>query len=753
MSDLRRGWLVAFVLTAAALAQPKELHVMIHPPGFDGWDTLVEVARDFEREHECRVKVLSAAGAASESEKIKFHLLSGQQLDVTWIDITEFGAYLREEVLLDLQPYFDADPTWRPGDYFDQPRDALTDERGHLYGLPSTFTPYVMYVNLDLLEELGIERPRVGWTWDDLLAIARRATRDTDGDGRVDRWGISLTQWLQALTPWIWQNGGRLLSEDGSRSAMDSKESIEALDFLLSLLHEEKVASFDGTFEDQLRQGLFQAGRVALYGPVGYWEITRLRHIDEFRWTVVPLPRKRAAATTIALRSYVVPRTAKHPELAYRFVRALAAEKMQRALARIGNGVPGLRAAASSMAPETSEEVRRVFLDVVERGEARFMPRLTNWREVEDLIGAELQGALILKKYGAAQACARIAEKTDEFLARERARKGRPAIPSAALPVTCVIAIVVACLAFLGLRGRRPGALGAREERAAGGFLALWAIGFLTLVLGSMVASFVFSLTEWSPLRAIDDVRWAGSENYARLLEDDTYHDAVRVTVLYALVAVPVGLAFALGIALLLDRRFMGVNVARTMVYLPTIISPVAVAAVWKWLLDSERGAINEGLRSAGLDGVPWLTSETWILPAFVLMGLWTVGAQMLVFLAALQSIDGTLLEAARIDGAGPWRRFVHVTVPQLSPVILFNAIIGIVNAFQVFAQPYIMTQGEPGNASRFLVLYLYETAFHHLRMGYASAQAWAMFVVLAVVTVLVLAASRRFVHYEGRRA
>lgn len=748
----RAGALLLLVVFTASPAQPV-LHVMIHPPGFDGWDTLQEVARDFEVRHGCEVRVLSSAGAASESDKIKFHLLSGLPLDVTWLDITEFGAYLREDVLLDLQPYFDSDPTWNPDDYFAAPRDALSDERGHLYGLPSTFTPYVMYVNLDILEEAGLDPPRQGWTWNDLVRIARATTRDADGDGRTDRWGISLTQWLQALTPWIWQAGGRLLNGDATRSAMDSQEAVEALAFLLRLLHEEKVASFDGTFEDQLRQGLFQAGRVALYGPVGYWETYRFRKIRDFRWTVVPLPRHREAATAIAMRSYVVPRTARHPELAYRFVRALAGEKMQRELARIGNGVPGLRAAASSMIPELPQTIRQVFLDVVERGGARFMPRLTNWREIEDLVGAELQGALILRKYTAREACARVAKKTDDFLARERARKVRAPMAPSAVPAVTVGAIVLCILGFVALRGRRPGRLALREERAAGAFLSLWAIGFLTLVLGAMVASFMFSLAEWSPLRRLDDMRWAGADNYARLLEDDTFHDSVRVTTLYAVVAVPVGLGLALALALLLNRRFRGVNLARTFVYLPSIISPVVVAAVWKWLLDSERGAINGVLWAMGGDGVPWLTSETWILPAFVLMGLWTVGAQMIVFLAALQGVDRSLHEAARIDGAGAWRRFVHVTLPQLSPVILFNLVIGIVNAFQIFAQPYIMTQGEPGNASRFLVLYVYETAFHHLRMGYASAIAWALFFVLLVLTLGLLRSSRWWVHYEGRRA
>src|SRR5262249_30830712 len=156
---------------------------------------------------------------------------------------------------------------------------ALRDARGHLYGLPSTFTPYVMYYNRDLLASAGLDPPRPGWTWDEFAAACRAVTRDRDGDGRIDVWGVSLTQWLQAVAPWIWQAGGELLDQHAQRSRMGESASIEALSFLHRLLHEEGVASFDASFANQLSQGLFQAGRAAFYGPVGYWETYRFRSI------------------------------------------------------------------------------------------------------------------------------------------------------------------------------------------------------------------------------------------------------------------------------------------------------------------------------------------------------------------------------------------------------------------------------------------------------------------------------------------
>jgi multiple sugar transport system permease protein len=176
----------------------------------------------------------------------------------------------------------------------------------------------------------------------------------------------------------------------------------------------------------------------------------------------------------------------------------------------------------------------------------------------------------------------------------------------------------------------------------------------------------------------------------------------------------------------------------------------VILGALWRWILDPERGTANRWLAQFGIDGPRWLLDPHWVVPAFVVVSLWSVGAQMLVFVAALQSVDPTLVEAARIDGAGRWRRLLHVTLPQLSPVILFNAITGTVAAFQIFAQPYVMTLGGPGDASRFLALYVYETGFLHFDMGYACAIAWALCALLLAALGLLVLSTRRFVHYRA---
>lgn len=745
----------ALLVSGALAAHPRggeRLVVMAEEQVLDSWPLLETIAREFERAHPgFRVQLLDEGGASGMRDKIKFFLAGELQLDLARIDITEFAAYVREGALVDLEPFARADRDFHPEQTWSFALEACRDARGHLFGLPSTFTPYVMYYNRDLLERAGVAPPRAGWTWDEFLDAARRTTIDADHDGRAEQYGISLTQWLQAVVPWIWQNGGDLLDAGRTRSRLAEPEAVEAFEFLHRLLHEEKVASFDASFANQFSQGLFQAGKAAFYGPVGYWETYRFRGLDSFRWDVAPLPRAKSAATSVAMTVYVVPRTSAHPELAWRFLRELAGPRFQAELARIGNGVPGLVSVARSpdfLKPGVPPESEQVFLDVLEH--ARLLPPLANWKKIEALCQAELEGILLVRDTDVRAACGRMALKTDEFLARERERADRPRAPLGVLEVGFA-ASALALIAFLLLRrSRREGPLARAEARSAGLLLIPWAAGFLLFLVGPAAGALLLALCDWSPLAPLDELRWVGTQNLERLAQDATLASSIRATLSYALASVPLSLAAALGLALLLSRAGRWSSLVRTLVFVPAIVSPVILGALWRWILDPERGALNRALALAGFEGPRWLLDPDWVVPSFVVVALWGVGAQMLVFVAALQTVDPALEEAARIDGASAWRRFLHVTLPQLSPVLLFNAITGTVAAFQIFAQPYVMTQGGPGDASRFLALYVYETGFRHFDMGYASALAWTLCLLLLAALALLTLSTRRFVHYRA---
>lgn len=278
-------------------------------------------------------------------------------------------------------------------------------------------------------------------------------------------------------------------------------------------------------------------------------------------------------------------------------------------------------------------------------------------------------------------------------------------------------------------------------------FLSPWLLGFLIFLLGPMIASLYFSFTEYKVIQA---PRWIGLANYQRMLTDELFYHALEVTAKYTVVSVPLGIIVALGLALLLNQPIWARGLFRTIFYLPSIISGVAVAIVFAWIFNAQFGILNYLLSFVAIKGPNWLGSPRWALWAFVLMSIWGVGGNVVIFLAALQGVPQAIYEAAEIDGARAWRRFWYITLPLISPAILFVTIIGIIGSFQTFAQSYIMTNGGPANATLFYLLYLYKNAFNWFEMGYASALAWVLFLVIISCTVLLLRTSARWVYYEG---
>jgi len=295
---------------------------------------------------------------------------------------------------------------------------------------------------------------------------------------------------------------------------------------------------------------------------------------------------------------------------------------------------------------------------------------------------------------------------------------------------------------------RRHNRLLMREYLAFYLFASPWLLGLLFLTVGPMIASLYLSFTDYAVIVA---PKWVGFDNYVRMFTDDELvWQSLRVTLLYSLGSVPLTLLFSFTIALLMNQRIRGIRVFRTIYYLPAVISGVPVALLWIWILNPDFGLLNNALHAIGIIGPKWLFSTTWVVPSFVLMSLWGVGVPMVTFLAGLQGIPAHLYEAAEIDGAGVWVKFWNVTIPMMSPIILFNIISGLINSFQTFTPAFLMTNGGPANASLFYGLYLYNNAFKWFNMGYASALAWLMFLIILILTGLVFRSSIRWVYYEG---
>lgn len=296
----------------------------------------------------------------------------------------------------------------------------------------------------------------------------------------------------------------------------------------------------------------------------------------------------------------------------------------------------------------------------------------------------------------------------------------------------------------------RLGRIARKEERAAYLFLSPWLFGLAAFWLIPIVAAFLLGFSEWEIIKT---PHWVGLQNYRDMVDDRVFWVSVRVTLTYMVMSVPLYIVCGLLLSLLLNLKLRGINLFRTLMFVPSVLSGVAVAVLWVALLNPDVGAVNTLLRSLGVGHPPrWLQSPTWAVPSVVLVGLWGIGGGAIIYLAGLQNISAQLYEAALLDGAGPWQRFRYVTFPMLTPTLLFVLLTGLIHAFQIFDTAFVLSrggQGGLGESLEFYLIYLWNAAFQQGRYGYASALAWVLVVAAAVVILLILRTSSRWVYYE----
>jgi multiple sugar transport system permease protein len=300
---------------------------------------------------------------------------------------------------------------------------------------------------------------------------------------------------------------------------------------------------------------------------------------------------------------------------------------------------------------------------------------------------------------------------------------------------------------------KKPMSLSKREAIYAYLLIAPWIVGFIIFTLGPMIASLVFSFTDYT---VGQPTHFVGVQNFVKMFFGDArFWNSLGVTITYAVVAIPLGLILGLLLALLLNTKVPGIAFWRTLYYPPSVVSGVAVAILWSYLFNPFWGVINWILNM--VTGIPmaqlpkWLADPNWALPALIIMSLWSVGGGMIIYLAGLQGIPTTLYEAAEIDGANKIQSFFKITLPLITPVLFYNLVTGIIGTFQYFTNAYVMTQGGPIERTLFYNLYLYRNAFQYHEMGYASALAWVLFLIILVLTVVVFRSSAAWVYYEGQ--
>jgi len=639
--------------------------------------------------------------------------------------------------------------------------------RGKLYGIPWVLSPEALFYNKRLFREAGLDPNRPPRNWDELKRYAVILTKRSE-DGGIEQLGFNnLLNNPADFHRYLIQNGGSPLSSDLKKIRFNSPEGVEALLWMRELAvamagpkgakPDDKYACLQAVRNMQVFASSFVG---ATQDPFGLEKVAmridspfRLpdlaRYFPNLDFGVAPVPRNKFALTEVVGNSLVIPRGSKHKEAAWEFIKFAASREQEIKVCSSAGRIPARRSAANDPKFAKSDLIR-TFVKQIENGFTT--PVAPGYREVSDTLADRIRSALE-------------GEVDPKTALDQAARKGQQILNAANEDMTiyspapwgwaALIGFLILAFAFgFGLRyvlkGTSKSRMARREAFSFFLFISPWLVGFLVLTFGATLASILFSFCKWDVL---SPARFVGFRNYIELLTSDPrFFKAVGNTAYYAAFSVPLSIIGGLVISVLLNQKLKGIRYYRTIYYLPAVVSGVATALLWQIIFHPKNGLLNKilGLFIANPPG--WLQDPDWAKPAFIIMGLWSVGGAMIIYLAGLNSIPDELYEAAKLDGAGSLRSFFSITLPLLTPTIFYHLVVGTMAALQFFTQAYIMTLGGPKDATLFYNLYLFRSGFEWMKMGYASAMAWILFAFVLGITIFQFKSAGRWVYYEGEK-
>lgn len=776
-------------------------------------DDVYTLAAKFERENPQYKIIISSGAERdinADGQRLISAVAGGVPPDVVFFARHAIGEWASRGALLDLGPMLRTQSTGPPAsidlqEYYAWAVDECryrppgSAQEPSLYGIPFTVDIRVLMGNRKLLEEAGevdaqgnVALPR---TWEEALAAAerlKRYRREGDSTSGIARLGFDPNFRLCGLFLSTFQAGGELLSPDRSRVTFDSDPAVRALRFLTDIYDRQGGFAQVDAFQKSAQQGMldpFLSGQIALKidNDWSYTFYSLFAPDLDIVLAPAPMPADELAAGRSPVTwgggfALVIPSTSTQPEGAFKFIQFLASWESVQLIER------GKREAAESEGrlylPQglaNRRQYERLINEAVlenERMPQRHKQAYTVLREmmlntlyrpvtpVGQLLWSQQNRAIesaVNHRY--AEEAQRLGvDEVKLSLQRAQVDVQRQLDEALAPPPPTVVNwwpwfggyAAMITLPFVAMwiafhRHKRTHSYRARETGAALLFLSPWLVLMVVFVAGPIFFSIVISFTRYD---VISPARYVGLGNFREILSDPLFYKSLWNTT-YMLIRIPLTMAVSLAIAMLLNRSLRGIGVYRTIFYLPAIVPLVASAFLWLWLLQPTAGPVNAAVNwIAGVLNVPlqaplWFTDPAWSKPGLILMSLWSAGAGMIIWLAGLQSIPTQLYEAASIDGASKWRQFLHVTVPMLSPFILFNTIIGVIGTMQIFSESFLMTAGGPVDSTLFYAYHLFKQAFQYFRFGYASALAWALFVVVLALTLFQLWLSRKWVHYD----
>ena len=804
----RAAGLVFLALAAAinaAVAEPATLYYW----GEEKDSLAPEVLQGFEALHDGSdgkpvIKVIMGQSACynktDDPQRITTAVAGGNPPDVVFFDRFAVGEWAARGAFTSLQPFLDRDLRERPDDpmtlrreQFYEPCWAEATYNGEVFAIPIDTDNRCLYYNLDVLEKYADKLIPIGCvdekdptkvgpprTWDQLEQAAKIMS-EYDSAGRIVRLGF--IPHFKLGNSWLyiygWLNGAKFMSDDGKTCLLNEPAVVEALAYMTDLYDTlgggKAVSAFESTFVPGDLDA-FLTGKLAMKIDTDLFvaNIMNMRPNLRFGVALAPAPEGKPRLGWCGGWCAVMPRGTRHPDEAWELVKYLASFRAYQIKADVmkqAASISGLDFMAWIHArkditewglkkylyddptiDQKFKDAKRVFVDA--------MP-FSKYRPVTP-VGQSLWFAQVramnegvFKQHDAdpmknAQiACDRNAAIVQGDLDRIFKPKPHPAIRWEPI-IGGYIAIVAAAMVFgYWYFNRKIKARGYfRKEFRAGYLFALpWFAGFIVFGGGPIFFSLIMSFCDYDVL---SPPKFVGLANYTEMFtRDELFYKSLWNTV-YMTLGIPLGMIAGLGIALLLNQEVKGMAVYRTFFYLPSVMPAVAASILWIWIFNPNQGVLNSLLAYVGIHGPAWLQDQAWSKPALIIMGVWSAGSSMIIWLAGLKGIPRRLYEAAEIDGAGRLRRFISITLPMLSPYILFNLVMGLIGTFQIFTQALIMTQGGPVDSTLFYVYNLFNYAFRYLRMGYASAMAWVLFGIVLVLTMIQMRLSKRWVYYES---
>lgn len=753
-----------------------------------------QIAEFQKRNPDIKISAMSMGAGAMNPQKLMTSIVGHVPPDVIRQDRFTIGDWASRGAFQPLDGYLAGEKSDPEGVHPENYYPAAWNEalyKGKVYGIPAGIDDRMLYYNRALFREVGLDPDKPPQTWDELLDVAKKLTK-LNPDGTYQRIGFIPNYGNSWLYLYSWQNGGEFLSADGRTCTLAAPENIGALQYMTDVYDalggNNKVSIYQSGFQGG-EQDPFFTGKLGMKID-GNWTVGNIARYApglDFAVAPAPVPKERLEGTgRFAGKpkfitwtggfSFAVPTGARHADAAWRFIRFMSSTEAELINAKYTKAfneklgrpfVFGLsankrnNAALLAQYPPVNDNLRtsqKAFIDMLPY--ARYRPVTFIGQTLWDAHVRAFERATshALTPKAALEEQQRLVQKElDKAFSRDSLPLLPVQIPVFIIVGLSVIGIVIAVVRVRMLVGKSRMA---RSEAAAGYVMALpWIIGFICLTAGPILTSLVFAFCDYDVLHP---ARYVCAGNFTTLFTDDRelLFKALYNAFYTAAYGIPLGMTTSLSIAMLLNLRVKGMNWYRTAFYIPSIVPAIASAVLWQWVL---AGDPNKGLLNAlwkvtisvwfHIPPPGWFGVAEWAKAGLIVQGLWGAGGGMILWLAGLQGVPQTLYEAAEIDGAGVLARFRHVTLPMLSPYIFFNLIMGTIGALQEFDRVYVLGGGSgnsgPLDSLLMPVLLLFNNAFRYFKMGYASALAWVIFVIILALTAIQWQAQKYWVHYE----